>query len=43
LGFELRPTRDPEEGLYTRSAQKPFADDDVVLVDDRTKVVADVA
>lgn len=43
LGFEFRPARDPEEGLYTRSAQKPFADDDVVLVDDRTKVVADVA
>lgn len=43
LGFEFRPTAGPDEGYYVRSTEMPFVEDDVVHVDDGTKVVADVA
>ncbi len=43
LGFEFRPAAGQDEGLYVRPAREPFADDNVVHVDDRTKVTADAA
>jgi FkbH-like protein len=43
LGFTFQPTAGQDAGLYVRPAREPFADDNVVHVDDRTKVTADAA